>query len=515
MTSLVLGFAQALGLYLVTTNLPAIQGALQATSSELDWLTTAYFGSVLSSTALLAKFRLQYGLQRFASLGLTLFLVIAALHLATASLASAIAVRAGLGFAAAPLSALAVLYMVEAFPQRLAVVGLVLGFAALQIALPVARVLGPGLLDLGLWHRLFLFDVALALMSWAAIHAVQLAPQPLSESFGKGDLIVFPLYAAGLFLLTVVVSQGRSHWWTDAPWLGVCLVGSVVCTALYLMIDLRRDRPLLDLRWLATPYMLRFVFTVTLFRVLLSEQNIGIVGLMNAAGLGNEQMRVMFSFAAVATLAGFGFAALVAYKKGLYVLAILAACLASLCAFSDADATRLTRPDQLLLTQTTFAFANAVFFASSCLFGFGPVVRDGNRQIVSLLAAFSFAHYMGSLIGTAWITTSVADAQRWHFAELAQHISIGDPIAANRLLQSGAALAASLPDAGQRSVQALATLTQQFASEATVLAYNDVFRMIGWLGAWMAAWMVFLAWRARVRAALAAPVATSAAPIAS
>jgi hypothetical protein len=410
------------------------------------------------------------------------------------------------------LSALAVLYMVEAFPQRLAIVGLVLGFAALQVALPVARILGPGLLDLGRWHRLFLFDVALALMSWAAIHAVQLAPQPLSDSFSKGDLIAFPLYAAGLLLLTVVVSQGRSHWWTDAPWLGACLVGAIVCTALYLLIDMQRNRPLLDLRWLASPYMLRFVFTVILFRVLLSEQNIGVVALMNAAGLGNEQMRVMFSLAALATITGFCFAALVAYKKGLYVLAIFAACLASVCAFADADATRLTRPDQLLLTQTTFAFANAVFFASSCLFGFGPVVRDGNRQIVSLLAAFSFAHYMGSLIGTAWITTTVANAQRWHFADLAQHTLIADPITANRLLQSGTALAAVLPDTGQRSVQALATLTQQFASEALVLAYNDVFRMIGWLGAWMAGWMLFLAWRAKVRAAGPVASATDASP---
>jgi MFS family permease len=224
-TGLLLGLSQSLGLYLVSSNLAAIQGSLGATAAEASWLTTAYLATALSSTLLLTKARLHFGLRPFATLGLLVFVLVSALHLLTNTLSSAIAVRAALGLASAPLSALAVFYMIEAFPKRLAGVGLLLGFAALQIGLPLSRVISVGLLELGQWHGLFLLDVALAVLSFAAIHVVSITPTPQQNAFCPGDLLAFPLYAVGLALLAIVISQGRLHWWTDAPWLGVCLAG--------------------------------------------------------------------------------------------------------------------------------------------------------------------------------------------------------------------------------------------------------------------------------------------------
>ncbi|MFX8024257.1 hypothetical protein ABTK62_20645, partial [Acinetobacter baumannii] len=86
------------------------------------------------------------------------------------------------------------------------------------------RVVSPDLLEIGRWHGLFLLDVALALISLAAIAALPLSPQPRRPAFDRGDLLAFPLYAVGLALLCVTISQGRLQWWTDSPWLGECLV---------------------------------------------------------------------------------------------------------------------------------------------------------------------------------------------------------------------------------------------------------------------------------------------------
>ena len=97
LTSVLVGLSQGLGLQLVTANLAGIQGSLGATPTEASWLTTAYFATALSAPVLLTKFRLQYGLRLFASIGIVAFVVIAALHLVTNSLTSAILVRAALG----------------------------------------------------------------------------------------------------------------------------------------------------------------------------------------------------------------------------------------------------------------------------------------------------------------------------------------------------------------------------------------------------------------------------------
>jgi MFS family permease len=498
--SLTIGLTQGFGLYLVSSNLPGIQGSVGATAAEAAWLTTAYFATALSSTLLLTKFRLHFGLRPFATLGLLCFLIVSALHLATNTLGSAIAARAALGFAAAPLSALAVYYMMEALPKPLAPVGLLLGFVTLQVGLPLSRVLSPALLQLGQWHGLFLLDVALALLSFAAIHAVALAPMPKLRSFCAGDLLAFPLYAVGLGLLCTVVSQGRIHWWTDTAWLGLCLAGAIACIGLYVMFELQRARPLLDLRWLARPYMLRFIVAVLLFRIVLSEQSVGVVGLMAALGQTNEQLQTLFVLATFGTLAGFAVAIAVAIASAaryrVHLLAVFAALLVSVCAAVDANATALTRPDQLYVTQTLLAVAVAVFFAASCLLGFGPVVREGNKNIVTFLAAFSAAQYMGSLAGAAWITTLVAQRQPWHHAALAQRLSPTDPLVVQRIAQLSGALTGTIGDQAGRHAEALSLFAQQVSREALVRAYDDVFTWIAVIAAGMALWLAVLARRA-------------------
>jgi MFS family permease len=502
MTALLLGLSQGLGLYLVSSNLAAIQGSLGATAAEASWLTTAYFATVLSSTLLLTKVRLHFGLRPFATLGLIAFVLVSALHLLTNTVSSAIAARAALGLASAPLSALAVFYMIEAFPKRLAVVGLLMGFAALQVGLPLSRVISTGLLELGQWHGLFLLDVALAVLSFAAIHAVSITPTPQQNAFCRGDLVAFPLYAIGLALLCIVVSQGRLSWWTDAPWLGVCLVGAIACIGLYAVVDLNRSRPLLDLRWLASPYMLRFVAAVILFRIVLSEQSIGVVGLMTVLGQSNDQMRTLFALSTVGILAGFVIAIVVAARNGTRLLALIAALLVICVSWLDADATALTRPADLYATQTLLSIAVSVFFAASVLLGFAPVIQDGNRNIISFLAAFSAAQYLGSLLGAAWVSTLVAERQQWHYAALAQHLSLADPQVGTRLAQLAASVARVVTDPAARATQGLSMLAQQVTRESFVLAYNDVFQTIAFIGAGMLVWLAVLARRAGKRQAV-------------
>ncbi|MBW8811540.1 MAG: MFS transporter, partial [Lysobacter sp.] len=259
-TSILIGLTQGFGIYLVSSNLSQIQGSLGATGVEALYLTTAYFSSALTATVLLTKFRLHFGLRQFALLGLVSFLIVSLLHLATNSLGTAIAVRIALGVAAAPLSTLAAFYMMEAFPPAHVRTGLLLGFCVLQVGAPLSRVVSPDLLELGRWHGLFLLDVALAILSVAAIHAVPLTPVPTRAAFSRGDVPAFVLYATGMGLLCIVLSLGTSCWWTDAPWLGYGAAGSIALLAAYVVVDFPRENPLLNLRWMVTPYMLRFFF---------------------------------------------------------------------------------------------------------------------------------------------------------------------------------------------------------------------------------------------------------------
>jgi MFS family permease len=493
--STILGLTQSLGLNLVSSNLGAIQGSLGATSSEVAWLTTAYFATALSASALLIKARIQFGLKVFGNIGLACFVVVAALHLVADHLSSAIAVRAALGFAAAPLSTLAVLYMLEAFPLRLAPMGLILGFAALQLGPALSRIVVDDLLRMGLWHGLFMVDVALACLAYATINAVSLRELPTQPSFARSDLPSFLLYSTGWALVCVALTQGRLHWWTDAPWLGACLAAGIGLLGLYVLFDLDQSRPLLDLRWLATPYMLRFAAGVLLFRIVLSEQSIGVVGLMNALGQSNEQMRELFGYVFGGTLIGIVITLPVALRGKAPWLGPLAAALVAVAAWIDSNATSLSRPQEFIASQVLLAVASSLFFAVSCLLGFGPVIRDGLRNIVSFLAVFSLTHNLGILLGSAWIGTYVADRTQWHYAALAQHLSATDPIVADRWQRLGYAISGAVGDRLARPIASLGLFWQQTFQQATVRAYDDAFQAIALLAAVMAFWTAVLAWR--------------------
>ena len=476
--AVLLGITQGLGINLVNSNLTGVQGALGATATEASWLTTAYFATNISASVLLTKVRYQYGLRWFADVVIGMYLLLAVAHLFTQHLGSAVVVRAALGLAAAPISSLTVLYMIQAFPPAKIFTGVVLGFAALQIGAPLSRVISEDLLQIGQWQGLNMLDAALAILCMAAINVVRLRPMPTQQMFARGDGIVFALYASALALICVVLTQGRLHWWSDTPWLGVCLAAALLLFGLYVAAELQREKPLLDLRWLVSPFMLRFMGAVLLFRIVLSEQTVGAVGLMNTLGFTNDQMHLLFLCVTLGTIAGF-LAALIALPSQKFgVLGDIALVLIIVSALMDGDATVLTRPHDLYVSQTLLATASAMFLASALLQGFSNVIAGGMKNFITFIAAFSGGQALAGLIGQAWLSTLLVDRQRLHYSQLVEHIQLSDPQVAQRLAQLGGAYASNIDDSAARATQGLTLLSQQVTQQSYVMAYNDLFHTV-------------------------------------
>ena len=68
--SVLLFLTQGLGMNLALANLTQLQGSLSATSVEAAWLSAAYMAPNVSLSAALVKIRAQYGLRRFAEIGI-------------------------------------------------------------------------------------------------------------------------------------------------------------------------------------------------------------------------------------------------------------------------------------------------------------------------------------------------------------------------------------------------------------------------------------------------------------
>ncbi|MGO1001809.1 MFS transporter [Lysobacter sp. CA196] len=493
--SLLLGLTQSLGMNLVASNLQQVQGALGATSAEATWLITAYFATNIPASLLLTKFRLHYGLRLFADLGIGLFVVAAVVHLLANDLDSAIAARAALGIAAAPLSSLTVLYMAEVFNGPKKVLGLMFGFAALQTGAPISRIVAERLLLNAQWHGIVIFELGLALACLAAINLLRVTPVPRQPMFDRLDIASFPLYASAIALLCVVLTQGRLRWWLDTPWLGECLVAAVVCGALFVAIEMNRAKPMVNIRWLLHGgYMVRLGLAIVLSRMVLSEQSVGAVGLLNVLGLSNDQMHTLFWLVLAGTVGGFVITLPFLPSQRFDMLGLIAVGLVGICAWFDSQATNLTRPVNFYLTQTLIAMAASMFLASSILLALVRVVADGVRNLVTFIVLFSTTNALGGLLGSAVLGTYLSQRQTAHYQHLTQSLTLGDPQVVLRTQQLGGAVARVVGDNAARSNQALNSLSQQVARESWVLAYNDVFLAVAWLAFAVLVWVLLLKW---------------------
>lgn len=100
----------------------------------------------------------------------------------------------------------------------------------------------------------------------------------------------------------------------------------------------------LYLRWLVSPLMLRFMGATLLFRIILSEQTTGAVGLMNTLRFTNDQMHPLFLWVTAGTVGGFLLALLALPSKRFGVLGDIALVLIIIAAWMDSQSTVLTRP---------------------------------------------------------------------------------------------------------------------------------------------------------------------------
>ncbi|HEY4586371.1 MAG TPA: MFS transporter [Brevundimonas sp.] len=494
----------SLGNAAVTADLPQLAGALGVTMTEAAWLPVVFVMTNACMNLLLVKFRMQYGLRLFTEIILIVFLATAAAHLFLEDFGSTLVVRGVAGIAAAGMSTLGILYILQAFPAQHRLKGIIIGVGLSSLAIPLARLGVTRLLDLDQWRAFYMFELGLVLVALPAVFALKMPPSQRVKAFERLDFVTFALFAPGVALLTAVLGLGRIVWWTEAAWIGWALVGAIVLLTAAALIEYNRKNPLIDVKWLAGRDLVRLLLAILLVRIVLSEQTTGAVGFLQQMGLVPQQMQGLFLVMLVATAAGTLVSAFTLNPMKLWKPISIALLMIAVGAFIDSHATVLTRPTQLYFSQALLAFAAAFFIGPTMILGFGQVLQGGGKNMVSFIVLFSIGQNVGGLMGSALVGTIQTLREKFHSNQLSESISLGDPETVLRLQQLGGAYAHVIGDAAQRQGAALRLLQQQVSQQAQVLAYNDVFLLISGAAAIGAAWVALNHYRPKLEARRAA-----------
>ena len=489
---LLVGFIVAitggLGNALVTVNLPYAQGSLGVYAAEIQWLPAAYVMASVSMNLLLVKFRQQFGLRLFTELFLGIYVLATLAHLFVHGLGSAIAVRAAHGLSGAALTVLGLYYTLQAFPAQHRLKGVVLGIGFSQLALPMARLFSSDLLEIAEWRGLYFFELGLALLALGCVLLLKLPPGDRVKAFEKLDFVTFALFAPGVALLSAVLALGRTVWWFESAWLGYSLAGAIVLIAAALTIEHNRKSPLLNTRWLSKASMVKLALSVLLIRIVQSEAS-GTVGFLQALGLNNDQMQTMWLVVLAGSVLGIAASALTITPARIQPSLMVALLAMAAGAFMDAHASNATRPAQMYVSQFLLGFGGTFFLGPTFVSGFGAVIAAPNN-LISFSLMFTITQNLGGLLGSALVGTVQVLREKYHSSYLVEHLTLLDPLVAARIQSGGAALGGVLGDPSARTAQGVAALGAAATREANILAYNDVFLMIGVVATLTLVWIL-------------------------
>ncbi|MGC1304318.1 MAG: hypothetical protein WA840_18285 [Caulobacteraceae bacterium] len=458
----------------------------------MSWLPALYVAMNASANLTLVKARIQFGIPAVTLTLLTLYAVADLAQLIYPNFATAVVAVVVNGIMAGALTSLSTYYLIQVLTPKTRPLALVIAMGLTQFGLPLARMVPVEFLAAGEWRGLHLLDLLVAVVLIAATLAVPLPPSELRKTFSRLDFVTISLMVPGFVLGCGVLGLGRVVWWTDAPFLGWMLLGAIPLLAAGCLIELHRSNPLLQLRWFGSLDIVRFAAVAALVRLALVEQTYGSVGLLTAGGLTNDQLRLLFACVALSMAAGLGTAVVTLSQARLPFQVMAAALIIAAGAYLDSNATSLTRPPELFLSQCLLGFGATLFIGPAMVYGFLQMRERGPGFFVTFVVLFGTTQNVGSLAGSALLGSYQNIEAHAHSLTVGDHVVAANPIVVSRIGSGASALAGAITDPTLRVQESGKLLGQALGEQSAVLAFNDVFRLVSILGVLTAGYVLYL-----------------------
>lgn len=256
-------FVSVLDVSIVNIAIPDIEKEFATSTEDIQWITTAYsltLGVLVPASGWLAD---RIGARRIYLISLLLFAAASALCGLAWDLESMIIFRILQAIPGGVLPVVVLTMLYQLVPPR--EIGTAMGIYGLGVVFAPAAgpTLGGWLVEYLDWRWIFFINVPVCLLGALAAAAVLIEfPIPARRRF---DVWGFVTAATGLFVLLLALTKALDWGWTSYRILILLTVG-VLSLALFVVIELEVDEPLLDVRlFLVWPFTNSLILIVTLF----------------------------------------------------------------------------------------------------------------------------------------------------------------------------------------------------------------------------------------------------------
>jgi MFS transporter, DHA2 family, multidrug resistance protein len=469
-------FMEVLDTTVVNVSLPHIAGSLSATVGEATWTLTSYLVSnaiILPLTGWLSNF---FGRKRMLLLSVTGFTIASFLCGLAPSLPFLIVCRVIQGACGGGLQPISQAVLLESFPPEDR--GKAMGFWGLGIVVAplLGPVLGGWLTDSYSWRWVFYINVPIGLASIVMTRMFVFDPAYIRRVSSKVDYWGIGMLAVGIGTLQVVLDKGQEKDWFGTSWIAVLAVVAVVALAAFIFYELRIKEPVVNLRVFKNRTYSTGVFLMAMLGVGLYSTTV-LIPLVLQTLLGYPALRAGIAMAprGLGSFIAMPIVGLIMTKFDPRKLLTLGMIVCAMTLFQFSRLNLQAGYWDYFWPQFEMGLALGFLFVPLTTTSMAPIPKETMGNATSL---FNLVRNLGGSIGISAVNTIQVRRTQMNINVLGRHVNPYDASSRQMLSALQKTFMSRGGDMVTAAHQARETLFRIVEQQASMLAYNTVFRLL-------------------------------------
>jgi len=474
-------FMEVLDTSIANVALPHIAGSLSAGVDESTWVLTSYLVSNAIVLPLTGWFSRLFGRKAFYMSCVIIFIVSSLLCGMASSLPLLVFFRVLQGAGGGGLQPVSQAILVESFPRKKQGMAMAVYGMGVVVAPIVGPTLGGWLTDNYSWRWIFFINIPVGLLSLFLTSAlIHDPPHVARNARGNGiriDYIGLGLLSVGLGFLQVVLDKGQRDDWFGSRFIVWCSVLCAIGLIGAVLWELRQKAPVVELHLFKDRNYAIATFLMFLLGVVLYGSTVLLpVLLQTLAGYTAQLSGLVLSPGAIATLVSLPLVGWLMARYQPRWLVIFGLTVLSVGMFQLAYINLTTDFWTYVYLWMISRGGLAFLFVPINVTAFSYVSKERMNNATGLI---NLARNIGGSVGISLVTTVQARLTQKHQIDLVAHVT---PLNA-RYLAAVRGLAAGIhakgSDAATAAHQAAAILYGEVQRQAAMLAFIDVFWLLG------------------------------------
>lgn len=460
-------------------SLEDMTGALSATLDQGSWIATAYLIGEIIVIPLTGWFARIFSTRWYMTASTVFFLLFSIACAMASSLPEMIVFRGLQGFAAGAFVPVAMAYVLRQLPPTKHFVGLAIFGLTLTTGPAVGPILGGWLTYTYSWQYIFYINLLPGMLMLATCLFL-VKPEPIQiHLLWQGDWIGILSMAIGLGCLQTVLEEGNRNLWFSSPLIVHLSIVAAFCIGLFFIRGLTRKRPFINLRLmkqrnLALATWVNFV------------AGCGIFGALYVMPVYLDTIQQYTPLQVGLTLMWSGFGASITMiclpsiqsKIDSRLIVASGCAIFAVSCFMTSTMSSQTGTPQLIAPEIILGIGQSAISVPLASLATAGIEAS---QINDASALFNQVRYLGGSFADAIFATVIQHRTEFHYDRLRGDVSTYRDSVQQQfqaMTQYFMTKGADLVTAKQQAVAAIAQLVQQ---QATVMAIDDCYYLLGML----------------------------------